>query len=73
MTQPDGAVRDAHTQARDGSRRRDAGRGKKKMRAELRAELEREVAALRNEFLQDRLDAARGTQQIKAVQRRRSR
>ena len=37
------------------------------MRAELRAELEREVAALRNEFLQDRLDAARGTRRLKAV------
>ena len=38
------------------------------MRAEFRCELEREVAALRNEFLQDRLDAARSTQKIKAVQ-----
>jgi hypothetical protein len=39
-----------------------------KLRAEFRCELEREVAALRNEFLQDRLDAARSTQKIKAVQ-----
>ena len=39
-----------------------------KVRAEFRCELEREVAALRNEFLQDRLDAARSTQKIKAVQ-----
>ena len=39
-----------------------------KLRAEFKAELEREVAALRNEFLQDRLDAARSTQKIKAVQ-----
>ena len=39
-----------------------------KLRAEFRCELEREVAALRNEFLQDRLDAERSTQKIKAVQ-----
>ena len=39
-----------------------------KLRAEFRCELEREVAALRNEFLQDRLDAARSTQKLKAVQ-----
>ena len=38
-----------------------------KLRAEFRCELEREVAALRNEFLQDRLDAARSTQKIKAL------
>ena len=38
-----------------------------KLRAEFKAELEREVAALRNEFLQDRLDAERGTQRLKAV------
>src|SRR5258705_12996810 len=31
------------------------------------SELEREVAALRNEFLQDRLDAERGTRRLKAV------
>ena len=39
-----------------------------KLRAEFKSELEREVAELRNEFLQDRLDAARSTQKIKAVQ-----
>ena len=39
-----------------------------KLRAEFKAELEREVMALRNEFLQDRLEAARSTQKIKAVQ-----
>ena len=38
-----------------------------KLRAEFKAELEREVAALRNEFLQDRLDAERGTRRLKAV------
>ena len=38
-----------------------------KLRAEFRCELEREVAALRNEFLQDRLDAERGKQRLKAV------
>ena len=37
-----------------------------KLRAEFRAELEREVQALRNEFLQDRLDAERG-KRLKAV------
>ena len=39
-----------------------------KLKAEFKAELEREVAALRNEFLQDRLDQARSTQKLKAVQ-----
>ena len=39
-----------------------------KLRAEFKSELEREVAKLRNEFLQDRLDAERSTQKIKAVQ-----
>ena len=39
-----------------------------KLRAEFKAELEAEVLKLRNEFLQDRLDAARSTQKIKAVQ-----
>jgi hypothetical protein len=39
-----------------------------KLRAEFKAELEREVAALRNEFLADRLEAARSTQKLKAVQ-----
>ena len=39
-----------------------------KLRAEFKGELEREVAALRNEFLQDRLDAARSTQKLRAVQ-----
>ena len=38
-----------------------------KLRAEFKAELEREVQALRNEFLQDRLDAARSTQKLKAM------
>jgi hypothetical protein len=38
-----------------------------KLRAEFKAELEREVQALRNEFLQDRLDAERGKQRLKAV------
>ena len=39
-----------------------------KLKAEFKAELEREVQALRNEFLQDRLDAARATQKLRAVQ-----
>ena len=39
-----------------------------KLKAEFKAELEAEVLKLRNEFLQDRLDAARSTQKIKAVQ-----
>ena len=39
-----------------------------KLKAEFKAELEREVAALRNEFLADRLDAARATQKLRAVQ-----
>jgi vacuolar-type H+-ATPase subunit D/Vma8 len=39
-----------------------------KLRAEFKAELEREVQALRNEFLQDRLDAARSTLKLSAVQ-----
>ena len=38
-----------------------------KLKAEFKAELAREVAALRNEFLRDRLDAARSTQKLKAV------
>ena len=39
-----------------------------KLRAEFKAELEGEVQALRNEFLQDRLDVARSTQKLSAVQ-----
>jgi len=35
------------------------------MRAELTAELEREMAALRAEFLQDRLDAERGVKRLR--------
>jgi hypothetical protein len=38
-----------------------------KLRAEFKAELESELAKLRNEFLQDRLDAERGKQRLKAV------
>ena len=39
-----------------------------KLPAEFKAELKREVQALRNEFLQDRLDAARSSQKLRAVQ-----
>ena len=39
-----------------------------KLRAEFKAKLAREMAKLRNEFLADRLDAARSMQKIRAVQ-----
>jgi hypothetical protein len=53
--------------AQDCNCRRGAGGGGDKLRAEFKAELEREVLQLGNEFLQNRLDAARSVNRLRSV------
>jgi hypothetical protein len=43
------------------------GKEQKRLKAEFEARLQAEIATLRNEFLRDRLDEARGVKRLKVV------